>query len=229
LTNPFGSRELNPGESGQVNLSLSSLPNLSLAGENSDITLNFIFTGIPIGELGQGVVTASETRTIRISSQVNFSSKALYTLGPFANYGPIPPKVGEETSYTAIFSVGNTQGDLEQAKVTARLGPQVTWLGTQSLGSEDLSYDESTNTVSWNLGMLTSDTGFSSATREAAFQIALKPTMSQVGLAPSLVNSIVFSGRDPMTGNIVTLSNATLTTKLTSDPGFIQGDEIVQR
>jgi hypothetical protein len=229
LTNSRGQEELDPGESGQVSLSFSSLPDFPETSENQDIILNFLLTGVPIGELGQGVVSVSETRTVRISSQINFSSKILYSLGPFANYGPIPPKVGEETTYAVVFNAGNTQNDLTEAKVSARLGPGVTWLGAPSVGGEDITYDSSTNMVSWEIGTLSSGTGFSSAAREAAFQVALTPTASQVGIAPVLVNSIVFSGRDTMTGNIITLNNTALTTRLVSDPIFIQGDDVVVR
>ena len=148
-------------------------------------------------------------------------------MGPFANHGPIPPKVGEETTYTVTFSVGNTQGDLADARVTARLGQGINWLGASSFTSEDISYDSSSNTITWNIGMLSSDTGFSSAAREIAFQIALTPSLGQIGMAPNLVTGIVFSGRDTLTGNTVTANNAPLTTRLTTDPAFIQGDDIV--
>ena len=228
LANTLGLPELAPGEGGQVTLRFSSLPSLSLPAGNHDIALNFSIAGTPVGAVGRPVA-ASETRTVRISSQINFSSKILRSLGPFANRGPIPPKVGEETTYTVVFSVGNTQGDLTDAKVTARLGQGVGWLGAPSFTSEDISYDSSTNAVTWNMGILPSDTGFSSAAKEIAFQIVLIPSAGQIGATPNLANSIVFSGRDTLTGNIVTANNPPLTTRLTADPAFIQGDDIVVR
>lgn len=227
LSNNLGNPELLPGEGGQVTLSFASLPNLSLTEGTQDIKLTFTITGTPVGTVGQRPVVVSETRTVKISSQVSFSSKVLHSLGPFANNGSIPPKVGEETAYTIVFNVGNTQGDLTDAKVTAKLGSNVSWLGAQSALSEDITYDSSSNTVTWNLGALSSGSGFSSAARELAFQISLKPTAGQIGTTPVLVNSIVFSGRDTLTGNTVTVNNPPLNTRLTSDPVFIQGDDIV--
>ena len=226
LANTFELPELAPGESGQVILRFSSLPSSSLSAGAHDIALNLSITGVPVGAIERSVVV-NETRTVRISSQVNFSSQVLRSLGPFANHGPIPPKVGEETTYTVTFSVGNTQGDLADARVTARLGQGINWLGASSFTSEDISYDSSSNTITWNIGMLSSDTGFSSAAREIAFQIALTPSLGQIGMAPNLVTGIVFSGRDTLTGNTVTANNAPLTTRLTTDPAFIQGDDIV--
>ncbi len=227
LMNPLGNPELSPGGGGQVTLRFSSLPAISLVEGNHDIVLNFLITGIPVGAVGQKPITITETRTVRISSQVNFSSKALRSLGSFANFGPIPPQVGKETTYTVVFGVGNTQGDLADAKVSAQLGPGVSWLGAHSITSEDISYDSSSNTVTWDMGALSSGSGFSSAGREASFQISLTPSLGQIGTSPSLVNSIVFSGRDVVTGDSVTVSSPPLTTRLASDPAFIQGDDIV--
>ena len=227
LTNSLGNPQLAPGEGGRVTLKFSSLPSQSLSEGAREIMLNFSIMGVPVGAVGQKPVVVSETRVVKISSQVNFSSKILRSLGSFANFGPIPPKAEEETTYTAVFSVGNTQGDLADAKVVAKLGPGVSWLGASSFTSDDISYDSLSNTVTWNLGMLSSDTGFSSAARELAFQISLTPSIGQIGTVPTLITGIVFSGRDTITGNIVTASNPPLNTRLTNDPAFIQGDDIV--
>src|SRR3989338_9140416 len=227
LANLLGRSELAPGEEGQVSLIFSSLPSQSLTGNSNDIKLNFSVTGVPVSAVGQTPVTVSDSRIVRISSQVNFSSKALRTLGPFANYGPIPPKVGQETTYAIVWNVGNTRGDLVGTTVTARLGQGVSWVGAQSFGSENIFFDVPSNTVTWDLGILSSGTGFSSTPREVSFQIALTPTIGQVGTAPILVSSITLSGNDNVLGEAVTASVPSLTTRLTSDPAFIQGDDIV--
>ncbi len=227
LGNTLGLPELAPGEGGQVILRFSSLSSLSLpAGGNNDIVLGLSITGVPVDALGHPVVV-KETRTVRVSSQISFSSRMLRSLGPFANQGPIPPRVGEETTYTVAFSIGNTQSDLTDAKVTASLGQGVSWLGASNFTNEDISYDPSSKLITWNMGLLPSDTGFSSAAKELAFQIALTPSLGQIGKAPSLVTGIVFTGRDTLTGNVVMVNNPPLTTRLTADPVFIQGDDIV--
>src|SRR3989344_2706534 len=227
LMNNFGLPELAPGEGGKVTLRFSSLSSLALSGGNHEIKLNFSMTALQVGAAGQLPLAISETRTIKISSQVSFSSRVLHTLGSFANYGPIPPKAKEETTYTIVFGVGNTQGDLSEAKVSAKLGRGVSWLGGSSFASGGLSYDAPSNTVTWNLGTLVSGTGFLSATLEQSFQIALTPLANQIGTVPFLLTDIVFSGRDTVSGDMVTTSNPPLTTRMTSDPAFIQGDDIV--
>lgn len=227
LINIIGNPELNPGEGGQVTLELASLPIMSLIGNRHDIILNLSIIGTPISTVGQEPLIINEIRTVRISSQVNFSSKVFRSLGPFASSGPIPPKAGATSTYTVIFSLVNTEGDFADAKVIAQLGPSVSWLAVQSVAGEKISYDSSSNAMLWDLGLLVSDTGFSTSAREIVFQLALTPTLGQIGTAPVLVNSIVFSGRSTDTGNVVNVSSLPLTTNLTDDPAFVQGDDIV--
>lgn len=228
IVNSSGASELLPGEGGSVSLSFASLAEAGLPTGNKDITLNFRLTGTPAGS-GNKSVTVSESRTVRIASQVSLATKVYYSIGPFKNSGPIPPKVGSDTTYTVVWNAGNTQSDIVDAKVTARLGNNVKFLSSQGIGGESVAYDEETNTLTWNIGNLTSGSGFSTSGREAAFQVVLTPTVGQVGTVPVLVNSINFKGRDTGTGTDVSVNNSPVTTRLNSDPAFIQGDDIVVR
>lgn len=224
LGNSQGVAELSPGEGGVVAFSLASLADL-VGKSGQEIGLQFTLTGTPVG--GGPAISVSETRTVKIASQVSFTSAATYSVGSFANTGPTPPKVGQTTSYAIHWSLANTQGEIGNAKVTAKLGSNVKWLLAKSVSSEDITYDEKTNTVTWNVDRLSQGTGFSSAVREVSFQVALTPTNTQVGIAPVLVNAISFTGQDVETSKTVNINNPSLTTKLPSDPAFIQGDDIV--
>src|SRR3989344_1725872 len=224
ILNSAGASELLPGDGGTLNFSLASFPENILPIGNRDITVRISLTGTPVGS---SAVSVSESSTIKIASQVTFSSKALYSTGPFDNTGPMPPKVESKTTYTVVWNIGNTRNDIAEAKVVAKLGQGVTMASAQSAGSDTLSYDGGTNTLTWNLGSLSAGSGFSTSGRETSFQVALTPSLSQLGTAPVLVTGIVFSGKDLETGNTVTVANQPLTTRLTQDPAFIQGDDIV--
>ncbi len=228
ISNSRGIQELNPGEGGQVTLTFSSLDGSELSGNVNDIALNIALSGTPVGAIGGNPISVSESRTVRIASQVNLTSFTRRTVGPFENTGPMPPKAEERSTYTIGLNVSNTRGDFRNAKVTAKLGPSVEWVGASSEG-ENISYQESSNTITWDIGELSSGAGFSSAARQAFFQVAITPSIAQIGTAPSLVTSIVFTGTDEATNETVTLTNPTLTTKLSGDPAFIQGDDIVVR
>ena len=224
LLNSSQKPELLPGDNSSVTFSFGSLPQ-NLSGNVPEINLQISLTGISVET--QKPVTVTETRTVKIAAQVTLGARAVYSVGPFVNSGPVPPKVNQETTYTVIWSVGNTQSDLNDAKVSAKLGNKVKWVAAKEVEGEKLTYDAKTNTVTWELGGLSSGLGFSSASREAAFQVALQPSAAQVGTAPQLVNNIVFSALDTGSGKSINISASPLTTKLLTDPAFIQGDDIV--
>ncbi len=224
LTNISGQHELAPGENNTVAFAFASLPQ-NMIGLNSEIGLEFILSGTPVS--GENDIVVSEKRTVKIASQVTLASQVTHTVGAFTNTGPIPPKVGQETSYAIAWSLRNTQSDISNAKVTAKLGPGVKWVRASSIASEEIGYDQKTNTITWNLETLSTGSGFSAPTREVSFQVILTPTAAQVGSSPTLVNSMIFTGYNSTTGSTVNLSSPSLTTKMPQDPAFIQGDDIV--
>ncbi len=217
---------LSPGENGRVSFSFSTLPPSTLA-RNENVTLQAVFTGLVISDERQVPVSVSETGTVKIASLVSMFSKSLYSRGPFTNTGLLPPKAEQTTTYTAVMTLGNTQNDVENGKVTAVLGQNVKWLGKTSPSGEDVSYNPNSNTVTWNVGALKSGSGFSLPAREVAFQVALTPSLSQVGTAPVLVGNIAFTGTDIFINKTVVLNNDPITTRISTDPKFIQGNEIV--
>ena len=225
LQNGQGLPEFAPGEGGGASFIFASLPDLSEAGGNPEISLQIILTGTPVG--GGGAISVTETRTVRIASQVTLSARATHSVGPFLNTGPVPPQALASTTYSIVWSVGNTQSDVNNARVTARLGTNVKWVMAKSFSSEDISYDEKTNTVTWNMGELKEGAGFSGPAREVAFQIVLTPSSGQVGLTPTLVSNIIFTGSETTSSRPLTVNHPSLTTRMPSDPAFIQGDDIV--
>jgi hypothetical protein len=216
--------QLDPGESGQVQVYFSSLSNLPV-GKSQEIALKANISGTPSGDSSRDLVTNSTNQKVKISSTVNLTGKALYSRGPFKNIGPIPPKAEATTTYTAVFDLGNTQNEVRDGKLTAKLGQNVTWI--PEAGTDGISYDQGSNTVTWTVGALPSGTGFTSPIREASFHVALSPSIGQIGTTPTLVTAISFVGTDSFTNLPVTASLINLNIRLTSDPKFVQGDDVV--
>jgi hypothetical protein len=225
LKNVQGLPELAPGEGGTASFRFASAPELSEAGGSPEIGLQITLSGTPVG--GGAPISVTETRTVRIASQVSLNARTTYSIGPFLNTGPVPPQALASTTYAIVWSVGNTQSDVNNARVTARLGTNVKWVMSKSFSSEDISYDENTHSVTWNMGELVNGAGFSSPAREVAFQVVLTPSSGQVGLTPTLVSNITFTGSETIGSRTITVSHPSLTTRMPSDPAFIQGDDIV--
>jgi hypothetical protein len=226
-TNASELSSVDPGESGNLVLTFASLSNLP-TGKSQQIDAEATVTGSVSGISSLGELKNTASKSVKISSTVNFSGKALYSRGPYKNVGPLPPKADATTTYTVVFDLGNTQNEVIGGKVTAHLGPNVKFLDGGT-GNDKVTYDETSNMVTWDVGTLASGAGFSAPLREAVFQVALRPSIGQIGTVPSLVSGIYFTGTDAFTNVPVNSSLQNITTKLTSDSKFVQGDDVVAK
>ena len=228
---------LAPGEGGRVSFSFTSLDSTGteLALRDPAVSLALTFRGRRIGEDGESeTIETKLTRAVRFSSTAQFSARVLHASGALANRGPLPPKVGEETTYTIVWSVLNSTNDLREASVRAVLPPYLRWLGIQAPANENLAFvpagAEGGGEVIWNLGVVRAGAGAATAPREVAFQVALRPSLSQVGEAPTLLEAPRFRAVDAFTGAALESEfSRPLDTRLTTDPEFVAGqDKVVE-
>jgi len=156
-------------------------------------------------------------RTVKIGTQVDFSSLVYINTGPFQNTGPVPPRVGEETTYTIIWKVSNTVNDVSGAKVTATLPQAVRWVGVTSPGNANVSFNSVTGTITWNIGSIDAGAGYEDVAKEIAFQVGLTPSLSMVKTSPNLMSSAVFTGVDSFTGLDISKTSPSVSTYITSE------------
>lgn len=86
------------------------------------------------------MISESLTRTVKVNSSFQLSSRAVHYTGPFGNSGPMPPRVGQNTTYTILWSITNSSNDVSRAKVTAVLPLYVKWTGVSSSGDVSFNY-----------------------------------------------------------------------------------------
>lgn len=227
----FSLAELQGGDNGTFTFSFKLLPLFSgnrVAFKNPELALEIGVRGKRM--LEEGVpeeIVASERKIIRINSNVQLSSRALYYTGPFTNTGGLPPRADRDTTYTLSFTALNSSNDLSKAAVKTTLPTYVRFLGQVSPQGEDVTYSQETREVTWNLGRLDQGAGIERPARQASFQVALTPSLSQVGTSPFLTGDIVFEGEDSFTTGGITFSRVPLTTRLIGDQGFKDGDDII--
>jgi hypothetical protein len=171
--------------------------------------------------------TAQVTRTIRISSNVSLSGHVIRTGGAFMNTGPIPPRAEQKTTYTIVWTVGNTSNTVSNASVTATLPPYVAWLGQVSPSTENATYDENSGSVAWDIGNIGANTAGTTGRREVQFQVSLLPSVDQIGQVPILVNRAVLTATDGWTGAALGSTQDYLTTSFSTDSSFRYGNETV--
>lgn len=211
-------KEIASGAAGEVKMSfniLSPLPVKVSSDKNFTFKLEGEIIGTRSDESGQIVaIKGAAVKEIKIASIVQLASRVLRISGPFSNYGPLPPKVGAETSYTIIWSVSNLYNDMSGIATRAALPSYMKWLNNVSTSSEKVIYDEMTGEIIWQVDKLEAGTGIIRPAREVAFQIALVPALNQVNTSPKILLSSFLEGADDFTGWTLTDSRSELTTEL---------------
>ena len=224
-------KEVSPGDSGSVSFSFTPLSLLSSPGQvlasptisiDIDVAGRTAMEGFEVNDLSN-----SEQAVIYIVSDVGFANKALYYSGPFKNTGAISPKVGVETTYTIVWTVSNSANNISKAKVTSTLPAWMRYVGTTSPASADVSYNSTSRQISWNIGTIPKGTGITGTSKEVAFQVAIKPSLSQLNTFPSIINEATLTGHDDFANVDVRSKKGALTTALTADQQFKAGSGAV--
>jgi len=216
--------KVNPGDSGAVTFSV--LP-LSLYGASGGILANPVIN-VEVDISGKQAVqdfaanqlTNSSSAIVRIISDIGFSAKALYYSGALKNTGPIPPKVGKNTTYTVVWTLSNTANSISKNQVNSTLPPWMTFVGPISPPDEDLTYNAGTKEIVWNVGRIQSGAGITGPSRSVAFQISFTPSLSQVGTVPIIINDSILTGHDDFANVDVRVNKMGLNTRLDGDAAF---------
>ena len=219
---------IEPGEVGRAQFSfsiLNPLPVRTQEDKNFSVKIEGTIEGNAVSETSQsGRIQNTVTKEVKIGSGLQFASAATHYSGPFKNTGPMPPKVGGETTYTVTWSFGNNVNDFSGVRVSAALPSYVRWLGNVSPSEENVSFDDVSGSVVWDIGTVPSGTGIVRPAKEVSFQVALDPNLSQIGTSPVLVGAAKFEAKDEFTGEDFSGGGSALTTRLTRDPDFRQGE-----
>jgi len=217
---------LNPAANGSLNFSFSpySLDMISNLGiKNPEIGIKITATGNKSSGNSLENVVTTISKKIKIRTDLLLTARALYSVGSFQNSGPFPPQVDKETTFTIVWTVTNTSNDVKNAKVKASLPSYVRWLGVSSPRSEDITFNQVGGEIVWKIGSIEAGKGNSSLAKEISFQVALLPSLSQLGLEPVLLKGISIEGEDTFTGEKVIYSVKDLNTRITTDPLFTTG------
>lgn len=166
---------------------------------------------------GANKLISTDTLWVKVNSRLLLETFGRYSGGAIANTGPIPPVVGEETTYTMNWRLSNTTNDVTGAEVAADLPTGVRWTGNTSPSTEVVSYNERTNRVVWSVGSLGVGEGLLSPKREVSFQVAIRPEVNQVDIEAPLLGISSVVATDVFTGETIRSESKEKTTSLRED------------
>lgn len=221
---------LPPNKSGEVKFSVNIKKDFlsgGIGGRNFFVkaTANLRTLNVPSGIEGDEI-SATADLTTRISTQPSLLQTAFYNDSAFGSSGPLPPRTGEETTFTIHWQISNPGNDMNNVEIKALLLPGVTWKNIVSvgLGQSEPIFNPDNSEVKWNIGVLPQGTGVLTPRYEASFQVSIKPSVAglpaQAGQTPTLIKDGRFSGTDSFTKEQIILNVQDLTTNdLVDRPG----------
>ncbi len=160
----------------------------------------------------------------KINSKIELSQKGYFHQEFWDNSGPLPPRVGETTTYTILWQVRNFYNDVENLKVKALLPEQVKLTGEIFPKESKLSFDFKSRELVWDIGSIEAGADVSTL----AFQVALTPTSQQKGQTPILVKEARVIGEDCWTEEILESSAQAIDTSLPDDNTVSEQQGIVE-
>ncbi len=166
----------------------------------------------------------------KISSKLELAQKGYFQDEVFGNLGPLPPKVGETTTYTLIWQVKNYYSDVKNVKVKAVLPQNVELSGKifpEEMASK-FAFDSQSREIVWSVGDLERGTGILKPGPTIAFQVAFTPQESQKGQTAAIISQAEIEGLDSWTEKNLKSSFVAVSTILPDDPTITDEMGVVQ-
>lgn len=172
--------------------------------------------------------TLREEFSTKINSKLEISQVGNFQDDFFGNSGPLPPKVGQITTYTIMWQVKNHYNDLKNVKIRAILPDWMRLTGEITPKDAKFSFDSESKEIVWDIGDLTAGSGISSIAPTIAFKVAFTPTSSQRGQTPNIIGEAKITADDTWTESLIEKTSPAVNTTLPNDPSMGQGMGVVQ-
>jgi len=242
---------LKPGQEGEVSFKIKLKDYFDIGSyDDKDFTIksatsvkSFNFSG---GAISVGKTIAANELATPVSGGLFLKTAGYYNDdGRIENEGSLPPTVGETTSYTVHWYLNSVASDIDKIKVAAVLPERTEWTGKYILnnrvfneesaaepskngaGEETLAYNSETREVTWNIPLLPANTGIISPVKEAVFQVALTPSVEDVGKIMTLAGEPLMAAHDKFTNIDLNGEGAAVTTELLDDESVGEEEGVV--
>ena len=226
-TNPELS-SLRSGEKGSLPFSFEILPSLpGFAIENKSVNLSVSVEGTRTGESSKEFIDKIDIEELKVRSILSVEENTLYLTSRLKNEGPLPPKVGEKTTYALSFFIKNDGNDLSDINITIPLSKFAEYTKVVSgVLSGELQYDENSNIINLSLSRL--DATSIQALRAIEIQVSVTPSPSEVGKELRLTEGGVLTAQDTFTGELIFLDLDPLTTYTRNEPNGYGNRQVVE-
>lgn len=150
----------------------------------------------------------------RINSAIEFKTVARYydDLGQGVGSGPLPPVIGETTSYQIVWNIKSLINDLNNVLIKTTLPPGIEWGQGITADEQNLIFNSDTRQVVWQIDNLEKN-----QENMAKFSILVTPEEGQAGQILTLTNTTMLLAHDNYSKGKINLNSNYLTTELKGD------------
>ncbi|MDZ7611528.1 MAG: hypothetical protein U5L10_02085 [Candidatus Moranbacteria bacterium] len=201
-------KHLNPGQTGEVSLEIPVKSDYEIwSEEDRNLTIE---TKANISSLNvqsdvlENKVIYSEEKQFKVQTQFRAYAAGVYDSDKFDNQGPFPPNQEKETELAINVDLTNTYNKVRNAKVYIPLSSGVRWKDNFEATHGEVSFNERTNELEWELDAVDFATGYLNPKERLFFQIGYKRSQTQVNLTENdinILNSVRYEAVDIFTGN----------------------------
>lgn len=194
-------------------LSFTVLPGPKRTTTSFDLVVNVYARRVAESSAQETLIGTVRTEA-KYSSSIVMGNQAGRNTSGFVDEGPVPPQVGETTSYTLVLVAEAGANDVANAVVETSLPLYVNWLDAYDTEGT-VTYNSVSKKLQWTIGDISSG-----QRKELTFQVNFTPSVSQVNKVPVLLNTQQLRANDRFTGALLQDSASAVTTKLSTEMGF---------
>jgi hypothetical protein len=179
----------------------------------------------------ENLTSQSNEVVTKINTQFSLAVEGRYYTDELIKLGsgPLPPRVGETTSYVIFWRLGNTLNEVENVEVTTTLPQGVNWTGqTTVTAGQKVIYNPNTREVRWVLNRLPAGAGKTFLKPEASFEVAVTPQESDADKILVLTKTTTATAHDTFSDADLISTAKFVTTELDDDMAT-QGKGVVTR
>jgi hypothetical protein len=216
-------KSVKPGDEGEVTIRVSvkdaPLPKI-VSDKNYSIVSKAKAVSTNVVDLEGGSLSVeSNSLTTKINSKVTLRAEGRYYSDEYAavGAGPLPPQVGQKTTYVIYWYLENTGNEVQNIAITTVLPEWVAWENVSKVTAGSLSFDSTTRTVTWSINKLPAQVGQLIPELAANFSISVIPTSTDVGKLLILTGKSIGTGVDTFTNQTLAPSQDMITSDLIHD------------
>lgn len=146
---------------------------------------------------------------LRLNEEVRYFSEDNIPVGT----GPLPPQVGEETTFKVYWTLKNNLHEVKNTSVTLELPDYVEWNEKEKTSVGTIDYNKDKHQVVWDVGRLP----LSVYRADAEFGISLTPEEKDENKILVLSPGSTVAAEDTSTNATITVTTKAKTTKLEDD------------